>query len=181
MPTRRSKRIWSRRRGQPRLRLVLAGLGIAAVALALGLSLPGRGGSTAATQLPQPNGKPMLVSFIDTQAQPSASGNASRSQLVFIKSMDTQSHAAGLRTVIVDTAHASANALVNFRYDWSLPPRIRVLADPHGTLAHAYGVVQVPTTVLLGGRGALIGRWSGFASAAQLDFAVRRATGRRAF
>ena len=123
----------------------------------------------------------MLVTFLDTQEQASASGSPSRSQLVFIKSMDTQSRRAGLRTVIVDTARASADDLVNFRYDWSLSPTIRVLGDPHGALARAYHVVRVPTTVLLDGRGGVVHRWSGFASAAQLDFAVRRATGRHAF
>ena len=165
----------------PRLRLILAALALATVALVLGLMLPGRGASGSGATLPRPNGKPMLVSFLDTQAQPSASGSPSRSQLVFIKSMDTQGHAAGLRTVIVDTGGASANQLVNFRYDWSLSPTIRVLGDPNGSLEHAYRIVQVPTTLLLDGRGVVLHRWSGFAPAAQLDFAIRRATGRHVF
>jgi hypothetical protein len=153
---------------------------LGAAALAVVLLLPGRGAS-APGRLPRANGEPMLVSFLDTQAQPSADGNASRSQLVVVKSMDTQSRAAGLRTVIVDTSHARADELVNFRYDWSLPAAIRVLADPGGALAHAYGAARIPTTLLLDGRGAVVRRWSGYAAAAQLDFAVRRATGRHVF
>lgn len=156
----------------------MAALGAAALAVAL--LLPGRG-TSAAARLPRSDGHPMLVSFLDTQAQASAEGNASRSQLVVVKSMDTQSRAAGLRTVIVDTARASADELVNFRYDWSLPAAIRVLADPGGALAKAYHADRVPTTLLLDGHGTVVRRWSGYAAPAQLDFAVRRATGRHVF
>jgi hypothetical protein len=162
-------------------RFVIAGVvALGAATLAVALLLPGRGAS-APVHLPPANGKPVLVSFLDTQAPPSAEGNASRSQLVVVKSMDTQSRAAGLRTVIVDTAHASAARLVNFRYDWSLPAAIRVLGDPRGALAREYHVDRSPTTVLLDGHGAVIRRWGGYAAAAELDFAVRRATGRHVF
>lgn len=101
--------------------------------------------------------------------------------------MDTQSHAAGLRTVIVDASHAlgrrppSSGDLVNFRYDWSLPSTVRVLGDPQGALEKAYDVARAPTTVLLDRHGAVVRRWTGFAPAAQLDFAVRRVTGRHVF
>ena len=144
-------------------------------------------GAHAAARLPLAKGHPELVSFLDTQSQPSASGSPSRSQLVFLKSMDTQSHAAGLRTIVVDAAHTlgiappSASDLVNLRYDWSLPRTIVVIGDPGGKLAAGYGVTRVPTTLLLDKRGKVVRRWTGFVGAAPLDFAVRRVTGRHVF
>lgn len=147
----------------------------------------GTSGSHAAATLPLPKGHPTLVSFLDTEAQPSASGNPSRSQLVFLKSMDTQSRAAGLRTIVVDAAHTlgkrlpSASDLVNLRYDWALPSTIAVVGDPQGNLARAYHVVDVPTTLLFDTHRAIVGRWTGFVGAAPLDFAVRRVTGRHVF
>jgi hypothetical protein len=156
--------------------------------LGLALVLSGRdAGHPAVVVLRLPKGHPVLVSFLDTQAQPSASGNASRSQLVFLKSMDTQSRAAGLRTIVVDAAHAlgkrppTASDLVNVRYDWALPSTIAVVGDPHGDIARTYHVVDVPTTLLLDAHGALVARWTGFVGAAPLDFAVRRVTGRHVF
>jgi hypothetical protein len=188
-PTKRSSdRFVSGRRGWPRLRLIIAAAAIAGVLLGLVLVLPGRGaGHPVAAVLRLPKGHPVLLSFLDTQAQPSASGNASRSQLVFLKSMDTQSRAAGLRTVVVDAAHTlgkrppTASDLVNLRYDWALSSTIAVVGDPRGDIARTYHVVGVPTTLLLDAHGALVDRWTGFVGAAPLDFAVRRVTGRHGF
>ena len=149
--------------------------------------LTGCGSSHAKAVLPLPEGHPVLVSFLDTQARASAAGNPSRSQLVFLKSMDTQSRRAGLRTIVVDAAHAlgiaqpSADDLVNVRYDWALPRTIAVVGDPHGAFAREYHVVDVPTTLLLNARGKVVRRWAGFAGAAALDFAVRKVTGRHVF
>ena len=143
--------------------------------------LAGCGTAHPAATLPLPKGHPVLVSFLDTQAQPSASGNASRSQLVFLKSMDTQSRAAGLRTVVVDTSHATASALVNVRYDWSLPRTVAVVGDPAGAFAREYHVEHAPTTLLLDAHGRVVHRWVGFTPAATLDFAVRKVTGRHQF
>lgn len=185
-PTKRSSgRFVSRRRGWQRLRLIVVVAAIAGVVLGLVLVLPGRSaGHLAAAVLRLPKGHPVLLSFLDAQAQPSASGNASRSQLVFLKSMDTQSRAAGLRTMVVDAAHTlgkqppSASDLVNLRYDWALPSTIAVVGDPRGDIARAYDIVDVPTTLLFDAHGILVDRWTGFVGAAPLDFAVRRVTGR---
>jgi hypothetical protein len=168
VPTKRNSR-WgsaSRRHGTPCLLLIV-------------FVLVGCGSHPAALKLPK--GHPVLVSFLDTQAQPSAAGNPSRSQLVFLKSMDTQSRSAGLRTIVVDVSHASASALVNVRYDWALPRTISVVGDPHGAFAREYRVARIPTTLLLDARGRVVRRWTGFAAAAQLDFAVRKVTGRHVF
>jgi len=126
-------------------------------------------------------GHPILVSFLDTQAQPSSAGNPSRSQVVFVKSMNTQNRRHGLRTVIVDGSRASRDSLVNYTYDWSLPPSIAVVGDGDGSLERAYGVEHLPVTFLIDRRGIVVRRWDRLALAAQLDFAIRRLTGRTPF
>src|SRR6266576_2578589 len=71
-------------------------------------------------------GHAVLLSFLNTQAEASAAGDPSRSQIVFLKSMNTQSHPHGLRTVIVDSAGVaglpapSSGRLINFTFDWAL-------------------------------------------------------------
>jgi hypothetical protein len=126
-------------------------------------------------------GHPVLVTFLDAQAQPSVAGNPSRSQVVFVKSMDTQSRRFGLRTVLVDGSKATPNELVNYGYDWALPRSISVLGDADGSLARVFGVTRLPTTFLTDRRGTIVRRWDRLAQAAQLDFAIRRLTGRTPF
>lgn len=123
-------------------------------------------------------GHAVLVSFLDTQAQATAANDPSRAQIPFLKSMNTQNRSYGLRTVIVDTARADRNTLVNFTYDWALGRTIAVVGDPGGTLARRYGVTAPPTTFLVDRRGVVRRRWNGFATAVQLDFAVRPLVGR---
>lgn len=123
-------------------------------------------------------GHPVLLTFLDTQAKPSASGDPSRSEVVFVKSMDTQNHKHGLRTVIVDASKATRDALVNYSYDWSLPRSISVVGDADGAFARAYGVAGVPATFLIDRHGVVVRRWDRLALVADLDFAIRRLTGR---
>jgi hypothetical protein len=129
-------------------------------------------------------GHPVLVSFLNTQAQATAGDDPSRAEIVFIKSMNTQNRRYGLRTVIVDAADAagmsppSRDALVNFTFDWALGPSIAVVGDQDGSLERAYGVTKTPTTFLIDQRGIIRRRWDGFALAAQLDFAIRPLVGR---
>jgi hypothetical protein len=129
-------------------------------------------------------GHPVLVSFLNTQAEATAANDPSRAEIVFIKSMNTQNRRYGLRTVIVDAADAagtsppSRDALVNFTFDWALDPSIAVVGDQDGSLERAYGVTKTPTTFLIDTRGIIRHRWDGFALAAQLDFAIRPLVGR---
>jgi hypothetical protein len=129
-------------------------------------------------------GHPVLLSFLNTQAEASAGNDPSRAEIVFIKSMNTQNRRYGLRTVIVDAADAagtsppSRGALVNFTFDWALGPSIAVVGDGDGSLERAYGVTKTPTTFLIDKRGIIRRRWDGFALAAQLDFAIRPLVGR---
>jgi len=98
-------------------------------------------------------GHPVLLSFLNTQAEATAANDPSRAEIVFIKSMNTQNGRYGLRTVIVDAAQAagasapSRDALVNFTFDWALDPSIAVVGDQDGSLERAYGVTRAPTTV----------------------------------
>jgi hypothetical protein len=129
-------------------------------------------------------GHAVLLSFLNTQAEASAAGDPSRSQIVFLKSMNTQDHPHGLRTVIVDAAVAagvpppSHDALINFTFDWALAPSIAVVGDADGSIERAYGVAKVPTTLVIDRHGTVRHRWNGFALAAQLDFAIRPLVGR---
>lgn len=168
-------------RGTSRLRpsllvavIVLAGCGHAASKqrLRVGDKAP----AFAAVQAAR--GHPVLLSFLDTQAQPSVAGSPSRSQVVFVKSMDTQNRPHGLRTVIVDGSKASRDALINYTYDWSLPSSIAVAGDTDGSIERAYGVAHRPATFLIDRRGLVVRRWDRLALAAELDFAIRRLTGR---
>jgi hypothetical protein len=129
-------------------------------------------------------GHAVLVSFLNTQARPSAAGDPSRSQVVFLESMNRQNHPHGLTTVIVDSAAAagvpapSDDALINFTFDWALDPSISVLGDATGSIERAYGITKVPTTLAIDKDGIVRHRWNGFALAAELDFAVRPLVGR---
>ncbi len=132
-------------------------------------------------------GRPVLVSFLNTQAEGTAANDPSRAEIVFIKSMNTQHRRYGLRTVIIDATDAagssppSRDALVNFTFDWALDSSIAVVGDENGSLERAYGVTKVPTTFLIDKRGIIRHRWNGFALAAQLDFAIRPLVGRSIF
>jgi hypothetical protein len=132
-------------------------------------------------------GHPVLLSFLNTQAEATAGNDPSRAEVVFIKSMNTQNGHYGLRTVIVDAADAagtsppSRGALVNFTFDWALGPSIAVVGDQDGSLERAYGVTKTPTTFLIDKHGIIRRRWDGFALAAQLDFAIRPLVGRGIF
>lgn len=129
-------------------------------------------------------GHAVLMSFLNTQAEASRGSNPSRSEIVFLKSMNAQNHPHGLRTVIIDAAAAagvpapSHDELVNFTFDWALDPSIVVIGDTNGSLERAFGITTVPTTLVIDRRGIVRHRWNGVALAAQLDFAIRPLVGR---
>jgi peroxiredoxin len=136
--------------------------------------------------LPSYRGHPVLLSFLDTQAAATKAGNPSRAQVVFLKSMERQNQAYGLRIVIVDAADVvgkpepSLKTLINYTFDQALPSSILVIGDQGGTVARAYGVTTVPTTFLIDQRGVIKQRWDRFAPAAELEFAIRPLVGRSA-
>jgi hypothetical protein len=134
-----------------------------------------RGGDVSLTRL---RGHLVLLSFLDLRADTNEN-EASRAQIVFLRSMRTEHTRFGLRVILVDTAGQSRNELVNDTYDWNLDPPIAVLADG-GTLNHRFGVRRAPTTFLIGRDGVVRKRWDEFVAAAQLDFALRALEGRPA-
>lgn len=97
-----------------------------------------------------------LVAFLATQ--PDTADTPSRTQSVALKSLQTQYGGKGLTTEIVDESGAGQDALVNTYYDWQLGA-IRLVADPHGTLARRSGVHALPTVELRDASGALVKRW----------------------
>jgi peroxiredoxin len=156
---------------------------------AVGHAAPGFSGQVARQtsgtfSLRGERGHAVLLSFLNTQAQASGAGDPSRSQIVFLKSMNRQSHSHGLRTVIVDSAGVaglpapSSDSLINFTFDWALDPSIAVVGDANGSIERAYGVTKLPTTLVIDKQGIVRHRWNGFALAAQLDFALRPLVGR---
>jgi cytochrome c biogenesis protein CcmG, thiol:disulfide interchange protein DsbE len=179
---------------------------IALVALGAAVALRGKNGRAAATPTPSAHievggrapeftalqattrpaefrlaaqrGHMVVLSFLNTQAEPGGTENPSLGQIVFLKSMETQGRRSGLRTVVVDASGlvrkraARRSNLINFTYDWALSAGIVVVRDSRDAIAREYGVSQVPTTLLIDKRGVVRDRWSGFASAAKLDFAI---------
>jgi hypothetical protein len=133
---------------------------------------------TGALPLDSYRGQVVLVSFLDTQAGATKAGDPSRAQVVFLKSMEQQHQTDGLRAVIVDAAgvvgkpEPSSQMLVNYGFDQALPSSIVVMGDQGGTVARAYAVTAVPTTLLIDQHGIVRQRWDRFASAAELDFAI---------
>jgi peroxiredoxin len=128
-------------------------------------------------------GQPILLSFLNTQAQVSSTtADPSRAQIVFLKSMQEQYGPNGLAVLIVDAArietgkHPADDKLINFTYDWQLD-NIPVLDDPEGSVAQSYGVKSTPITLLIGADGIIQQRWNGFASASQLALSIEALLG----
>jgi peroxiredoxin len=127
----------------------------------------------------------LLLSFINTQADPTAEQpDPSRSQVAFLKSMHEQYGGKGVKVLIVDASQlitrvpVQADDLLNFTYNWSLEDQILVLIDDQdNTTARNFGVSQLPTTFLIDSNNTVVQRWDGYASAAQLAFALQELVG----
>jgi peroxiredoxin len=146
-----------------------------------GFALPAVRGSEY--RLEDLRGQPILLSFINTQAEASsATADPSRAQIVFLKSMQEQYGPKGLGVWIVDAARiatgkgSSPDQLINFTYDWQLDD-VPVLDDSDSSVAKSYGVESTPVTFLIGADGVIQQRWDGFASASQLALSIEALVG----
>ncbi len=124
------------------------------------------------------HGQPMLLSFINTRADAaSTTSDPSRAQIVFLKSMQQQYGADGLKVMILDAARqvtgkqSSLDELINFTYDWQLDS-IPVLIDNGAEAVARYGVSTVPSTFLIGPDGVIRQRWNGIATSSQLALSI---------
>lgn len=129
-----------------------------------------RGGSQSLTA---DRGSVVLLSFLDADAaNVDEQFEASRQQLVFLKSMHDQYADAGLRVVVVHAgAPIPARALINYSYDNGLRfPLLTGTAKP--SVATAFGATSLPTTVVIDREGRLARRWRGYVPPARLADAV---------
>jgi hypothetical protein len=128
-------------------------------------------------------GVPMLLSFLHTQSgADSQAASESRSQVVFLRSMQQQYQGQGLVVAIVDATaletgqDPAGEAVLNALYDWRLES-IGIALDDGSTLARLYGVQRAPTTFLIGADKRVVQRWEGFVPAADLAFALNDLVG----
>lgn len=129
------------------------------------------------------NGHSTLLSFLNTQAQAGGEeSDPSRAQITFLKSMQQQYSGNGLTVLIIDASsqitgkQPSLDDLINFTYDWQLDG-IQVLADQDGLVRNQYGIVNLPTTFLIGPNGVIQQRWDTVAASSQLALAIEAMIG----
>ena len=125
--------------------------------------------------------KAVLLSLINTQADPSSgTSDASRAQLVSLKSAATQYTSKGLRVVLIDSSQietgrsSSLAAAQNFALDWQLESVIFRVDPFEQSAARAFGVVELPTVFLIDKSGVVLERWSGRVPPSTLALAVQK-------
>jgi len=128
-------------------------------------------------------GQVVLLSFVNTRPLDASlsTPDASRSQIVFLRSIARQYASQGLRVLLVDATtlvqgeQPNQDALLNFVYNWDMET-IPMLMDG-AAMAQAYGVSQVPTTFVIAPDGRVTQRWNGVATAAHLALALQSLVG----
>jgi peroxiredoxin len=137
-----------------------------------------RGGTISLDSL---KGKAFILSFIRVSNDfENKETQASRAQLNFIKSMETQYSSRGMKFIIVDVSYLTSgrgtdtNQLINFSYDWKLE-QIPLLMDSKSKgMAQKYGVSYLPTTFLIDKMGVITQRWDGVALSYQLASSIEQ-------
>ncbi len=152
---------------------------VAALAAVIGVGfLSGGGGSPSklapalpntvlrppVVNLAQLRGHPVLVNFWASWCHPCMQ------EAPQLQRFAAQEH--GLQLVSVDTGDSAAAARSFIRrYGWTFP----VLRDPDNTVGGRYGIVGLPTTFVLSGRGRIVSRLIGPQTSSSLERALRSA------
>jgi peroxiredoxin len=116
-------------------------------------------------------GRLFIVAFL--AIVPDTAPTPSRSQVVSIQSMQTQYARLGVGAVVIDESglnrgsESSQAERVNAWYDWHLDP-IPLLADDDLSIAKAFNVCNVPTTLLIDSSGRVLKRWDSLTNAGTL-------------
>jgi len=113
-----------------------------------------------------PSVESTLLAYLDL-ADDRRSGS-SRSQIVFLRSMAAQHP--GLRVRVIDVSNLDPESRRNRSFDWSLSD---LDLEPMSPKLDAWFRGTLPTVVLFDQEGAMVRRWDGFASAAELGPAIR--------
>lgn len=151
--------------------------------LAIGMKAPNfeledvRGGSVALSEFMK---SPLLISFVFVHdSYQSDMAQATRAQMVFVKSLNEQYGSKGLHVVFIDGSHfvpgyeADSSQRINFACDWLDDANAPLLVDTEDeNVTGKYGVIRLPTTFLLDSEGVVVQRWDNTANAAQLALAV---------
>jgi len=120
-----------------------------------------------------------LLAFL--QVLPDSAATPSRSEALFLQSMEHQYAARGLRVAAIDgssmVSHRSPfhDDLLNASYDWHLT--FPLLEDHNGSAAHEFHVRTVPTVVLIDDTGIIVQAWEGFTPPALLAQGIERLLG----
>ena len=118
-----------------------------------------------------------LFSFLDLGEASRRGERGSRSQAVFLRSMATQHPS--LRLLVVDVSGSSPRERRNRVADWHLDDLRVVPLSALGDTERGWFSGRAPETLLVLPPDTLVQRWVGFASAAQLDLALREAASPR--
>jgi hypothetical protein len=148
-------------------------LSLALAALALG-ALPWGGTTSRAS----PHAGLVLLSFLDLTEESRPGERGSRSQAVFLRSMATQHPR--LRVLLVDVSGSPPSEQRNRIADWHLDGLSVVGLGVLGEVERGWFTGRPPETLLVREPDTVLRRWMGFASAAQLDLALRAAADRTA-
>lgn len=124
-------------------------------------------------------GRPLLLAFL--QVIPDSAATPSRSEALYLQSMEHQYGARGLRVALIDASsmvshrNSPHDDLLNASYDWHLT--FPLLEDNDGSAAREFHVHTLPTVVLINDTGIIVQSWEGFVPPALLAQGIERILG----
>lgn len=129
------------------------------------------------------HGQVVLLSFVNTQPLDASlsTPDASRSQIVFLKSIAQQYTANGVQVLLVDATalvqgkQPDQSELLNFVHNWDMET-VPMLMESEA-VAQAYGVSEVPSTFVITPDGWVTQRWEGVTTVGDLALTVQSLAG----